>query len=323
MTGSRIADCQSGNPESDPQSEIRNPKSKVLWLRARIVQAIRAFFIDRQYLEVETPSRIPAPAPEVHIDAVASGDWYLHTSPELAMKRLLAEGHPRLFQLCRCFREGERGRRHLPEFTLLEWYRAGTDYRGLMEEAEALVLQVAKAVGGERTLLYQGRRIDLAPPWERLKVRDAFRRYADATAESALADGSFDERLAFAIEPNLGSEGPLFLQDYPAELAALARRCPNDPDTAERFELYIAGLELANGFSELTDPIEQRARFVADAETRRRAGKAAYPSPEPFLTELADLPECAGVALGVDRLVMLLADAETIDEVVAFSPEEL
>jgi lysyl-tRNA synthetase class 2 len=286
-----------------------------LWLRARVVQAIRAFFVGRGYLEVETPHRIPAPAPEAHIDAVGSEGWYLHTSPELCMKRLLADGHPRLFQLCRCFRKGERGRRHLPEFTMLEWYRAGADYRDLMAETEELVGEVAATCGGLEA--------DLSRPWERLAVAEAFARFTATTAEAALADGSFDERVAFEIEPRLGLGRPVFLCDYPAPLAALARKKPEDPSLAERFELYIAGLELANGFSELTDPAEQRRRFAGEREARSRSGKDPYPMPEPFLSDLARMPEAAGIALGVDRLVMLLAGAESIDEVVAFAPEEL
>ncbi|MBI5014224.1 MAG: EF-P lysine aminoacylase GenX [Deltaproteobacteria bacterium] len=292
-----------------------NARNENLWFRARVVQAIRAFFIGRGYLEVETPHRIPAPAPEAHIDAVGSEGWYLHTSPELCMKRLLAVGHPRLFQVCRCFRKGERGRRHLPEFTMLEWYRAGADYRGLMEETEELVGEVAATCGG--------RQFDLSRPWERLTVAEAFARFTTTTPEAALADGSFDERVAFEIEPHLGQGRPLFLCDYPAPLAALARRKPGNPSVAERFELYLQGVELANGFSELTDVAEQRDRFAAERGVRAAAGKDPYPLPERFLEDLARLPESAGIALGVDRLVMLLAGAETIDEVVAFAPEEL
>lgn len=274
---------------------------------------------------METPCRVPAPAPEAHIDAVDSEGWYLHTSPELCMKRLLAAGHPRLFQLCRCFRRGERGRRHLPEFTMLEWYRAGAGYGELMEETRELVGSVARSAGtspGGRLRLRE-REIDLGGAWERLTVADAFRRFTATTAEAALADGSFDERVAFEVEPRLGLDRPLFLCDYPAPLAALARRKAADPSVAERFELYIAGLELANGFSELTDPQEQRRRFDDEREARRRAGKDPYPVPGPFLSDLARMPEAAGIALGVDRLVMLLAGAESIDEVVAFVPEEL
>jgi lysyl-tRNA synthetase class 2 len=287
--------------------------------RARIVQTIRAFFIAQGFLEVETPQRIPVNAPELHIDAVRSGTWSLHTSPELCMKRLLAAGYPRLFQLCHVWRAAERGRRHLPEFTLLEWYRADADYLDLMDDCEALLRALVPAgllkVGSEE--------IVLAGPWQRLTVAEAFAAYASLSLAQALDADRFDEVLSSEVEPRLGQERPTFLYDYPAKLAALARRKTNQPDLAERFELYIAGIEVANAFSELTDPVEQRQRFSADEAARRAQGKEPLPLPEKFLAELVNLPPSAGIALGIDRLVMLLAGATTIDEVVAFSPEEL
>lgn len=287
--------------------------------RARIVQTIRSFFVSENYLEVETPHRVPGNAPEAYIDAIPSDGWFLHTSPELCMKRLLAAGYPRLFQICRCWRAGERGRRHLPEFAMLEWYAAHRDYHHLMNECEALLnLLVPNGL-----LSYQGQNIDLAPPWERLTVAEAFERYASLPLAQALATGHFDEIIALEIEPLLGRKRPTFLIEYPVELAALARRHPHRPQVAERFELYIAGLELANAFSELTDPDEQRERFAAEEAIRQAAGKASYPVPENFLQELAAMPEAAGIALGLDRLVMLLTDSENIDEVVAFTPELL
>ncbi|GAB4279774.1 MAG: EF-P lysine aminoacylase EpmA [Deferrisomatales bacterium] len=299
-------------------------KRSALHLRARILQAIRAFFVERGFLEVETPVRIPAPAPEEHIDAVPSGSWWLQTSPELCMKRLLAAGYPRVFQLARCFREGERGRWHLPEFTLLEWYRAGVDYGALMEDCEALLAAVAEAVGGVTPAGREGRPVSLAAPWPRLTVEEAFRRFAGLSAAAALDAGRFDELLVERVEPELARLAtPVFLVDYPARLAALARRKPDREEVAERFELYAGGLELANAFSELTDPAEQRARFAAERARRRAQGRPDYPWPEPFLRDLAHLPPSAGIALGVDRLVGLYAGARRIDEVVAFAPEDL
>ncbi len=294
-------------------------KRQTLIERARIVQTIRAFFIDHDFLEVETPQRLPANAPELHIDAVASGDWFLQTSPELCMKRLLAAGYPRLFQLGKVWREGERGARHLPEFTLLEWYRRDADYHTLMEDCEGLLC--ALVPGG--ALSVGGRSINLAPPWERLSITADFTRYASVSLAEALASGRFEEILTREVEPCLGLDTPIFLTEYPVELAALARPKPGDASVAERFELYMGGIEVANAFSELTDPVEQRRRFLRDEAERRAAGKVPIPLPEAFLNDLAALPAAAGIALGVDRLVMLLTGAERIDDVVAFTPDDL
>ncbi len=294
-------------------------KRPYLEKRARIVQSIRALFVADDFLEVETPLRIPANAPETHIDAVSAEGWFLQTSPELCMKRLLAAGYPRLFQICRVWRGGERGRRHLPEFTMLEWYRRDADYRALMDDCEGLL----RALAPEGTIVHNGETIDLSSAWERLTVAEAFARHAPISLREAMETNRFDEVIAFEIEPRLGRKTPTFLIDYPAELAALARRSPTDPAVAERFELYVSGIELANAFSELTDPHEQRERFEREEALRRAAGKPPYPSPEKFLAELAALPQAAGIALGLDRLVMLLTGAETIDDVSAFTPEEL
>jgi lysyl-tRNA synthetase class 2 len=294
-----------------------------LRLRAVLIQALRAFFIDRGYLEVETPLRIPAPAPEAHIVPLTSESWFLQTSPELGMKRLLAAGIPRIFQLCKCFRKGERGDRHLPEFTMLEWYAAKSDYRDLMADCEALLRHLAAAMGKEGVLEWKGRRIDFGSEWERITVAEAFRRYVPCTVEEALRKDQFDEMLVEYVEPHLGMTTPTFLCDYPAALGALARLSPTDPTVAERFELYVAGLELANGFSELVDPVEQRARFLAEQESIRLQSRAPGPMPERFLDALEAMPPAAGIALGVDRLVMLFAGADNIEQVVAFPPESL
>ncbi len=294
-----------------------------LALRARILSAIREHFSGEGYLAVETPVRIPAPLPEAYIEAVPADGGYLQTSPESCMKRLLAEGFPKIFQICRCFRKGERGARHLPEFTLLEWYDAGKDYRHLMDRCEALVGHIARRLGRGGRLDYRSHRIDLQPPWPRLTVEEAFDRYADRSLARALAEDRFDEVVALQIEPRLGFDRPVFVCDYPLAHGALARARADRPDRVERFELYIAGLELCNGFSELADPVEQRRRFQQELDRRRRENRPVPPMPEPFLSALARMPPSAGNALGVDRLVMLFAGAETIDEVTAFVPEEL
>lgn len=301
------------------QSRIRSH----LELRSRLLAAIRNFFLQNDYLEVETPVRIPAPAPEAHIDAVGSEGWYLHTSPELCMKRLLAAGFERIFQICRCFRRKERGQRHLPEMTLLEWYTAGEDYRHMMEQCQALIGHVARQLNLGRLLTYQGRPIDLQPPWTRLSVERAFALHGSLSLEKALAADRFDEIMGLQIEPRLGWDRPVILYDYPASCGALARLKGDPAMVAERFELYMGGLELCNAFSELIDPVEQRRRFHEESARREAAGKPVYPMPEPFLSSLTSMPPATGNALGVDRLMMLLTDAREIDEVVAFVPEEL
>lgn len=294
-----------------------------LRLRARIIRTVRQFFTEHDYLEVETPIRIPAPASEAHIDAQPSGGWFLQTSPELCMKRLLAAGYPRIFQICKCFRRNERGRRHIPELTLLEWYTTGADYKGMMTQCEVLIGAVARVAGSGDMLRYQGRRIDLTPPWPRLTVAEAFDNLSSVSVEEALKENRFDEVMGLVIEPQFGIDKPVFLYDYPAACGALARLKPEDCRLAERFELYIGGLELCNAFTELTDPTEQRLRFEEERKMRRLAGKSVYPMPEKFLSALQDMPAAAGNALGIDRLVMLFADTTEIDDVVAFTPEEL
>jgi lysyl-tRNA synthetase class 2 len=297
-------------------------RRKNLQLRSQIIRAIRTFFSDRNYLEVETPIRIPAPAPETHIDAEVSGDWFLQTSPELCMKQLLAAGFTQIFQICKCFRSKERGSRHLPELTMLEWYTAGRNYLDMMVQCEQLMRFILNELGFGQSIVYQGVPLDFQTPWARLSVSEAFHKYASITLEAALLKKCFDEVMVEAIEPNLGLN-PVFLYDYPAALGALAKLKSEDPARAERFELYIGGLELCNAFSELTDPIEQRQRFEAERRLRQTMDKSVYPMPENFLNSLNAMPEAAGNALGIDRLVMLFADTTTIDDVVTFTPEEL
>ena len=294
-----------------------------LRLRARIIQALRSFFESRGFLEVETPLRIPANAPEEHIEPFRSGDSYLHTSPEICMKRLLCRGHDSIFQICRCWRSGERGSRHVPEFTMLEWYRADSDYADLMHDCEQLLQYVAETCFRSNTVSYNKLPIVFDEVFTRITVRDAFRKWGAVSMEDAVRDGSFDEIMVTRIEPALAQTRPALLMDYPIEMAALARPKPRDASVAERFELYAGGLELANGFSELNDPAEQRARFLEANRKRTENGYPALPIPEPFLAELSLMPPSAGIALGVDRLVMLFAGALRIDDVIAFTPESL
>ncbi|MCI5123847.1 MAG: EF-P lysine aminoacylase GenX [Candidatus Electrothrix sp. AR5] len=288
--------------------------------RSLIMQRTRDFFCRREYIEVDTPIRLPVLIPEAEISPLTSENWFLQTSPELCMKRLLAGGCSQIFQICPCFRKGERGRLHQEEFTMLEWYHTGWSYLELMNECEQMIRQVA----GKDSICRSGKEIPLRAPWQRLTVDDAFRRYARTSAEEAVRTGEFDLLLVEKVEPELGWESPVFLYDYPIALASLARPKPGCPELAERFELYIGGVELANGFSELTDPVAQRRRFneeisKVDADSRDNTGKM----PEKFLAALEELPECAGIALGLDRLFMLLLERDCLAEVLPFSEEEL
>lgn len=301
------------------QAEIR----KNLERRARLMEALRSFFSEKGFLEVEVPCRVPAPLPEAHVDAVPSGGWFLAASPEDLMKRLLAAGYPKIFTICKAFREGERGGRHLPEFTLLEWYRAGADYRALMDDCEEMIRAAAERAAPGGRIVREGQIVDLSPPWPRVTVAEAFEKYADISLEEALEKDEFDAAVAFQIEPALPRDRPVFLVDYPAQKAAFARRSPGNPAVAERFELYLCGVELANAFSELCDPVEQKARFQEESAGRKRLGKPLYPPPQKFLAALARMPESAGIALGLDRLAMLLSGAPDIASVSAFTPEEL
>ncbi len=291
----------------------------VLELRAKILWTIRRFFRTRDFLEVETPLRLPVPAMELHIDALPAGDYYLRTSPEFHMKRLLAAGYPRLFQIGPCFRQDECGAHHHPEFTLLEWYRAAADYMNILADTKALLAAICDEVLGRTGLQLGTTSLELLPVWEIITISQAFSAYAGWDPTRTFDAERFDLDLVSKVEPNLPREHPVVLIDYPAEVAALARRKPAAPALAERWELYIGGLEIANAFSELTDAAEQRARFVACAAERQRLGKPAYPLDEDFLAALeAGLPPCAGIALGVDRLIMLLAGARSLDEVLPF-----
>lgn len=319
--------------------------------RGRILAAIRRFFAERGFVEAETPVLQVSPGLEPHLHAFATTliepdegprPRFLHTSPEFAMKKLLVAGMPRLFQLAHCFRNAERSRTHHPEFTLLEWYRAGASYRDLMAECEVL-LRAVLAAAGARSFAWQGRTADPGGGWTYLSVAEAFQRFCgidllatapdpEAPSLALLADaarplgiaqhpGDAWEDLFFRvflerIEPHLGVGAPAILYDYPVSMAALARPKPDDPRVAERFELYVCGLELANAFGELTDAAVQRRRFLADQAKKRRCYGEAYPIDEDFLAALAHgMPESAGIALGVDRLVMLATGAAGIEDV--------
>ncbi len=295
----------------------------MLILRSLIIRSIRTFFFDHGFFEVETPLRIKAPAPEQNIDPVSSDGWFLAASPELQMKELLSAGFGPVFQITRSFRKNERGRLHLPEFTILEWYRVNDDYLSLMRDLEQLIRYIAKDLLIYPNIKSHGNKVDISCEWERIAVEDAFYRFAGWRPGPYPDAFCFDKAMAEDIEPNLGLSRPVFIYDYPVSMASLARQNPDNPGTAERFELYIAGIELANGFSELIDPKEQRRRFKDEIKKRQEMGKNDCLMPENFLESMSSMPPSAGVALGIDRLVMLFSNSEIIDNVVAFTPEIL
>jgi len=291
----------------------------VLELRDRLLSATRLFFHERKYLEVETPVMVRTPALEQHIDAFQAGGGYLRTSPELHMKRLLAAGYERIFQIGPCFRAGERGRLHNPEFTMLEWYCAGADYMDILIETEALLKYVAQACLGRLSFERNAQTIDLGGEWKIFSVGGLFKKYAGWNPLENFDERRFDDDLVSCIEPHLPEDFPVVLKDYPAQAAALARLKAGDKHVAERWELYLGGIEIANAFSELTDAAEQRKRFEDCARRRALCGSEAYELDEDFLSALeCGMPQSAGIALGLDRLVMLFAGASSLDDVLPF-----
>ncbi len=290
--------------------------------RARFFQTVRTFFRARGYLEVDTPVRLPVLIPETNILPFTSENAFLQTSPEMCMKMLMANGCSKVFQICPCFRKEELGRFHLPEFCMLEWYHEGWDYHNLMDECEEFIRFVAAALydcpgvseAGENFFVH-GKQVSLHRSWPRITVAEAFERFAGLDVMQVLQEDSFDQVLVEKIEPHLGFDRPVFLYDYPVELASLARENKRDSSVAERFELYICGIEIANGFSELCDPAVMRARFVEELGLMERAGRSAS-LPEAFLAWLSRYPESAGIALGLDRLMMLVQATNDVQSVV-------
>ena len=306
--------------------------------RAKIVAVLRAFFDGQGFVEVETPVRIAAPAPEPHIDCpvvpspTGGSPTYLRASPELQMKKLLAAGMDRIYQIGPGFREGERGSRHNPEFTMIEWYRRDADYLAILSDLERLFYTLSSLFSGDRPFEsreflgdrpfescesigdrpFESREFLGDRPFKRVTVREAYRRWAGWDPWTEWDQDRFDLDMATKIEPALKSEGAVFLMDYPPQAASLARL---RGDVAERWELYADGLELANCFTELCDPAEQRQRFEVARQERRQLGESDYPIDESFLSSLGSIGSAAGVALGVDRLVMTFLGAPSIDAV--------
>jgi len=329
---------------------VHADRRPLLMARSRIITAVRAWFAARDFVEIEAGILQVSPGNEAHLHAFATdlvtpalerSRRYLHTSPEFAAKKLLAAGERRIFEFARVFRNRERGALHHPEFTLLEWYRANEPYEAVMADCAA-ILAVAARTAGASAVSFRGRTADPFAPPERISVADAFARHAgigllatldgragdrDALAHAAAAAGVrcaddddwsdiFSRVLVERIEPNLGIGRATILDRYPLVEAALARPTRADPRVAERFELYVCGVEVANAFGELTDAAEQRRRFELEmAEKQRRYGER-YPVDEDFLAALAGMPPACGSALGFDRLVMLVTGASWVDQVI-------
>ena len=300
-------------------------KAEALRIRAELIQAVRLFFIDRNSLEIETPLRIREVAPESHIDAVPAGDgWFLQTSPELCMKRLLSAGYAQLFQISKCFRRDERGRRHLTEFTMLEWYRCGADYCSLMDECEDLIIYAAARLGRGTTPTFRGSSVDLSKPWERVSVAEAFSRYAPGHPGRCVGRrvlrrnngvsyrtgaGTKTARLSLRLS---GVAGIACTEEGGRSVSRGAiRTVPGRDRTGER----LFGADRCGGGS--------RRRFTLEERHRRERGKHPYPEPAKFLGALKNMPESAGIALGMDRLAMMFTDVDAIDDVVAFVPEQM
>lgn len=325
---------------------FERPSLAALEQRAECVQIIRGFFQGRGYLEVSTPILRRRASMEPHLVSFETAlclpngereQLYMHTSPEYGMKALLGEHGRSIFQIARVFRNEERSATHNHEFDMIEWYRVGEDYHFLMDETEALVRAVVSQRGANGCVRWRGYEVDVSAPFERLSVHEAFARYAgvdldrcpDAASLRAAAravgceggddwgwDDVFHLLLLERVEPHLGMHRGTFLYDYPAELAALAK-VRRDPAraVAERAELYLCGLELSNGFTELTDPVEQRARFIAEQSARAALRRPVHAIDEELLSALAQMPECTGNALGLDRLLMLTLGCEHISGV--------
>ncbi|WP_428608350.1 EF-P lysine aminoacylase EpmA [Sedimenticola sp.] len=308
---------------------------ETLRMRARVMARIRAFFHQQGVMEVETPVCSQAATTDPAIESLVTRytgpgaprglPLYLHTSPEFPMKRLLAAGSGSIYQICRVFRDGESGRLHNPEFTLLEWYRPGFDHHRLMDEVELLIQSLKPSVDTSRRIRYQAlfeQHLQIDP---HTATVEQLRRCAQDQGISGVdtldlpnPDGWLDLLMSHCIEPAMGP-GLCFVYDYPASQAALARVRAGDPPVAERFELYLDGVELANGFHELIDAAEQRRRFEQDIHVRAAAGQPVVPMDQRFIQALAQgMPDCSGVALGIDRLLMQLVGVDTIAEVMAF-----
>jgi len=294
-----------------------------LELRRDIIRTIREFFDAEGFLEVETPIRVPAVTPEYHIDPFRSEEWFLITSPELQMKMLLAKGYEKIYQITKVFRKGERGKKHLPEFTMLEWYRRGCSYEGLMDDCRKLIKFLGLRLSLPDPFPYGDRWLSYSQEWHVFTVKELFEQKVGWNPFTHPNSEAFSLAIVEQIEPYLSNfSAPCIIKDYPPSEAALAKCC----DTiCERFEVYWGGIELANGNTEITERnvLERRFEDALTYKNRATINHARLPIPSYFLDIMDSMPPSAGIAMGVDRLVMLLSNAPSIDWVVAFTPEEL
>lgn len=333
--------------------------SPQLWqryfIREKVLRAIRVFFEDREFHEVETPLLIARPPAESYLDVFEttlldrhrkSTRAFLSTSPEIPLKKLMVAGLGNCYSVTKAFRNMEtQSNLHNPEFTVLEWYRVHADYFDIMNDCEQLVVDIAKTLGKRKTLMYQGTKINLTPPWERLSVSEAFKKFAHIDFDAFLDEKNarqMSKKKGYRVEENntweelynqiflnevekyLGQGRPTILYDFPSAVAALSQRKASDPRFCERFEFYINGIELGDCYGELTDPKESKKRFEFQMKEIRRLGKTSYEYDHDFIDALnVGLPKCSGIAVGVDRLVMLFADVTDIADVLFFPAREL
>jgi lysyl-tRNA synthetase class 2 len=319
----RVLSVHGGRPGLEFDRLARGRVAANLVARSRALRAVRRYFEREGFVEVATPVRVKSPGLDAHVQAFQARDGWLITSPELAMKRLVVGGMPKIFQICHASRREELGPWHEPEYTLLEWYRAFAGVEATLADTERVVARVARAVTGSDQIAIGRRKISLQAPFPRVTIREAFARHAQIADAVSLAEE--DEEAYFQafvdhVEPALArARTPVFLVDFPACQGALARRKAADPTVVERYELVVAGVELCNGYGELTDPGEQRRRFSAERQRRRRAKEPQHPMDPDFLESLKEgLPPSSGNALGLDRLVALCLGLEEIAPVMSF-----
>lgn len=308
-----------------------NPRlRRIFEQRIKIIRAIREFFWSAGFAEAETPVAVRYASQEPYLSPLTvtihdpidrAERFYLHTSPEYALKKLLGAGFGKLFEITKCFRDYESfGGNHNPEFTMLEWYRCPGRYQNFMADMEELFAAIGRKLGVD-SVTYRGKKVSIAKPWDRISVKELWRKYVgvnldDYLEQERLEDYFFKISLN-EIEPHLGLERPVFVYDYPASLASLSRRCADDPRYAERAECYVGGLEIANGFGELTDADDQQTRLEKDRRLKTALGKETWPIDADFIAALRSIPSpAAGIALGVDRMVLLFTGARDINEVI-------